>query len=240
MDVRLRRVTVRFPHRTAPALDAVDLHLPIGSRVALIGPSGSGKSTLLRTILGATPALGAVRVDGLDPYGGRRERMGIRRRTGLIRQGGDLVLGVSGRLNALAATSPTWTVPDWFTVMRGAVPPRFRPALEQLTRRHRIEDCLESRVETLSGGQRQRVALVRALLPGPELLLADEPTGGLDPVTGAAVTEALLHSSARTILVATHDLGVARRFPRVLALQSGRIVHDGTLPADAVPLVYGS
>ena len=240
MDVHLRGVTVRFPGRTAPAVDALDVHLPIGSRVALLGQSGSGKSTVLRTILGATPALGGVRVDGLDPYGGRQQRMAIRRRTGLIRQGGDLVLGVTGRLNALAATTPTWTLLDWLTVIRGGVPQRYRPRLENLTQRHRIEDCLESRVDTLSGGQRQRIALVRALLPAPELLLADEPTGGLDPVSGAAVTDALLQSEARTVLVATHDLVVARNFPRVLALRAGRLIHDGVFPADAVPLLYGS
>jgi ABC-type phosphate/phosphonate transport system ATPase subunit len=216
----------------------VDLRLQAGARVALLGPSGSGKSTLLRAILGAVPARGQLSVDGLNPYGRRSEREAIRRRTGLARQGGDLVLGLSGRVNALAGTAATWTLRDWLRVVRGGVPARYQARFGALVAHHGLEECLDARADTLSGGQRQRVAIVRALLSEPELLLADEPTAGLDPVTGATAIDAILASGARTIVVATHDLAVAARFPRVLALRTGRIVHDGVLAADAAPALY--
>ena len=87
----------------------------------------------------------------------------------------------------------------------------------------------------LSGGERQRVALVRALLGRPALLLADEPTAGLDPASAAAAVEAL-QAAGTTLVVTTHDPAVAARFGRVVALREGRVVHDGALPADLQPL----
>jgi len=240
VEVRSSGLTVWFRGRPAPALADVDLRIEAGARVALLGPSGSGKSTLLRAILGAVPAHGRVSVAGLNPYGRRSDQVAIRRRTGLVRQGGDLVFGLSGRLNALAGTTATWTLLDWYQVTRGRVPVRYLDRFATLVASHGLEEYVGARVETLSGGQRQRVALVRALLPEPELLLADEPTAGLDPVTGATAVDAILASGARTIVVATHDLAVAARFPHVLALRAGRVVHNGGLAPDAIGALYAT
>jgi ABC-type phosphate/phosphonate transport system ATPase subunit len=203
------------------------LDVQAGERVALLGPSGAGKSTLLRALLGAVPATGVIRVGGRDPYGTAADRLAIRSATGFLRQGGDLVLGLSGRVNALMGTTRAWQVSDWIRVLRGSVPARYADRLADLAERHGIGDCLSQRVDQLSGGQRQRIALVRALLPQPRLLLADEPTAGLDPVTADAATQAIHDCGAETVVVATHDLAVAARFTRVLALRQGRLVHDG-------------
>lgn len=220
--IRTEELSVAFPGRGVVAVDRISLRVAAGDRVALLGQSGAGKSTLLRALLGAVPATGTVRVGGLDPYGSAEERRAVRQSAGFVRQGGDLVLGLSARLNAVMGTTPHWGVIDWIRL----TPAAYEERLAALAEEYRIADCLAVPVRQLSGGQRQRVALVRALLPGPSLLLADEPTSGLDPVNATAAVDALLAAPA-TVLVATHDLAVARRFPRILALREGRVVYDG-------------
>jgi ABC-type multidrug transport system ATPase subunit len=242
--VSVRDLTVEFADRGVRALDAVSLEVRAGERVAVLGPSGAGKSTLLRTLLGAVPASGMVRVGGLDPYGsGARE---VRRATGFLPQGDDLILAVSARLNALLGTVPWWRPPDWARVLAGRVPHGWAERLAELAARHGVTDCLPAPAGKLSGGQRHRIALIRALLPGPRLLLADEPTTGLDPVTAAEAVRALHGAvasprpseasdpagAAVTVLAATHDATVAATFARVVALRDGRLVYDGP-PLDA-------
>jgi ABC-type phosphate/phosphonate transport system ATPase subunit len=228
MRLQLANVTVDFGTLGIRALAEVDLKIDEGEQVALLGPSGSGKTTLLRTLVGAVrPCGGQIRVGGLNPFGSSGELCRLRRATGIVRQRDDLVLGLSGRMNAVMGTVPTWGLADWFAVLRGEVPARYADRLHRLCRRHGIEACLPARVEQLSGGQRQRVALVRALLPRPKLLLADEPTNGLDPPAAATAVEALRTGDAATLVLATHDLRIAERFPRVVALRHGRVVFDG-------------
>jgi ABC-type multidrug transport system ATPase subunit len=209
-----------------------------GERVALLGPSGAGKSTLLRALLGAVPATGRVRVGGGDPYRSPREAARIRSGAGVVRQGNDLVLGVSGRLNALMGTAAAWRPRDWLRALTGRTPAPYQRRLDTLAAQHGISRCLRQPARELSGGQRQRVALVRALLNQPRLLLADEPTSGLDPVTAEAAVDAL-RTAAATVLVATHDLAVARQFPRILAMRDGRLAYDGaTLDESAAAGIY--
>jgi ABC-type phosphate/phosphonate transport system ATPase subunit len=232
IEVRCELLSVEFAHRRVRAVDRLSVHIGAGERVALLGPSGAGKSTLLRVLLGAVPATGgAVRLGGRDPHGSARESRAIRMSTGFLRQGNDLVLNSSARLNILMATSAAWRVRDWLRVLGSGVPRRYAQRLDALAARHGIRDCLPVPARQLSGGQRQRVALVRALLAEPRLLLADEPTTGLDPVTAAAAVDALstVGSPAApvTVIVATHDLALARRFPRILAMRAGRLVYDG-------------
>jgi ABC-type phosphate/phosphonate transport system ATPase subunit len=229
MRIELTDIRVEFRGRGLPALDGVHLRIEHGERVALLGPSGSGKTTLLRVVLGAIPlAAGTVQVGGHDPYGRRAETRSIRTGTGIVRQRDDLVRTLTARTNALAATTPSWSLADWAGVLSGRVPARYRDRLRELAVRHGIQDHLDARVEQLSGGQRQRVALVRALLPDARLLLADEPTAALDPHTAATAIDALLGVDGATVVVATHDLAVAARFSRTVALRHGRVVFDGT------------
>jgi ABC-type phosphate/phosphonate transport system ATPase subunit len=242
MRLELAGVTVDFPTQGVRALADVDLVVEESEQVALLGPSGSGKTTLLRLLVaGVRPVAGRVRVEGSDPFGTAAELRRVRRATGIVRQRDDLVPGLSARVNALMATAPTWGARDWLTVLRGGVPARHAERLEVLCRRHGVDTCLPARVEQLSGGQRERIALVRALLPGPRLLLADEPTTGLDPPTAAAAVEALRGADAATLLLATHDLRIAARFPRIVALRGGRIRFDGPgLRRGDIERIYGA
>lgn len=235
MDIDVRELTVQFPQRPTPALHAVDLSIAAGEHLALLGVSGSGKTTLLRCLVGAVaPTFGQVKVDGLAVHESRQSQRLIRRRTGIIRQRDDMVAGMRAQTNALVGTAWTWGVTDWLQVLAGRVPARYRQPLATLAAQHGIDEYLTARVQDLSGGQRQRVALVRALLTEPSLLLADEPTSGLDPVTAHLAVTALQGRAHATVIIATHDISVARRFPRVLALRGGEVIFDGPLPEDDV------
>lgn len=238
MSVHTEQLVVHHPGRAAPALDAVDLAVGPGEQVALLGPSGAGKSTLLRALLGAGPRRsGQVRVDGLDPYD-RFQRRRLLRATGFLAQGGDLVPVLSARANILAGSSALLDARGWLALARGRVPAQLAGEVTALAEAQGVGELLDAPVERLSGGQRQRVAVVRALLGRPRLLLADEPTAGLDPRTAASAVSALLQQAV-TLLVATHDPAVAARFGRVVALRAGRVVHDGPpLDAAAAEWVY--
>jgi ABC-type phosphate/phosphonate transport system ATPase subunit len=239
MHIELDGVTASFAGRTVPALDDVSLSVAEGEHVVLLGPSGSGKTTLLRCLLGAVaPSSGTIRVDGLDPAA-KDDLQTIRRRTGVVRQGNDLVLGLRAQTNALLGTASSWGPREWAAVLRGKVPSRYEERMRALTDAQGVQPYLRSRVEHLSGGQRQRVALVRAVLPEPRLLLADEPTSGLDPVTSQAAVDTLREASGVTVVVSTHDLAIARQFPRVVALREGRVSFDGTeLTEDDATRIY--
>jgi len=242
MDIQLSGVTMDFASHGIRVLEDLDLSIGEGEQVALLGPSGAGKTTLLRLILGAVrPVAGQVRVGGWDPLGPRAQVRSIRRATGLVRQRDDLVPGLSARVNILMGETYRWRLGDWLAVLRGVTPHRYAQQLAELSARHEIEELLGTRVEYLSGGQRQRVALVRALLPRPRLLLADESTTGLDPTRAAAALTHLRTADGATLVVTTHNLALARQFHRVVALRGGHIVFDGTdLDEHAVESIYGS
>jgi len=201
------------------ALDGVNLTVRKGEFLAVMGPSGSGKSTLLN-LLGALdrPTSGQVHVAGerltrlrdLDRFRGRT--------VGFVFQMHNLIPTLTATENVevpMRASSLSWRA------RREQAEARL--ALVGLSRR---ADHLPAQ---LSGGERQRVAIARALANDPHLLLADEPTGNLDSVSGAqvmAVFRQLNQERGMTVLVVTHDPAVARTTDRIVALQDGRIVRD--------------
>ena len=233
-------LTVEFTGRGVRALDRLTVSVTAGEHVALLGPSGAGKTTLLRAVLGAVPVTGTLRVGDADPGGSSGDARAVRRASGFIRQGDDLVLGLSARLNALMGTASGWRPRDWAAVCAGRIPAAHAPRLAALAAGLGVESCLPALAAELSGGQRKRIALIRALLPRPRLLLADEPTNGLDPVTAAVAIRALRDADGATLIAATHDLGLARQFPRVIALRGGRLAYDGPgIDATTAAAIYG-
>ncbi len=201
----------------------VDVHEEIaaGEHVAIMGPSGSGKSTLLH-ILGCLdrPDGGVYELLGRDVSRlDEAELSLVRRHTiGFVFQFFHLV----ARLTALENVE--------LPMIFAGLPPgeRRQRAMEKL-RAVGLEPRATHRPDQLSGGERQRVALARATVLEPKLLLADEPTGNLDTVSGRHVLEILerMNVAGLTLIVVTHDPAVARRARRILVLKDGRVVHRG-------------
>jgi putative ABC transport system ATP-binding protein len=202
------------------ALDGVSFAIDKGEMVAIIGTSGSGKSTLLN-ILGCldTPSSGTYRLAGRDVQGlSDDERAYVRnRQLGFVFQSFQLLTRASAVKN-VALPLVYRGVPAKERVARA------QKALERVGLAHRMHH----KPFQLSGGQRQRTAIARALVSEPSLLLCDEPTGNLDSATTEDIMALLhaLHGEGNTILVVTHDPGIAARCPREIRIFDGKIVSD--------------
>ncbi len=220
--IQLTQVTKQFDgKRRVTALEEVSLGVDRGEMAAIVGPSGSGKSTLLNLIGGLDrPSSGEVRIDGsllsgLSDDGLTRVR---RDKIGFIFQFFNLL----PTLTCVENVSLPLHLRGW---ARQKTEERSRELLELVGLGHRLEHLPEE----LSGGERQRVAIARALAVYPPILLADEPTGNLDTHTGQEILKLVhdLHDRlGATILIVTHDAGVAQSCQRTVTLRDGRIVED--------------
>ena len=202
------------------ALRGIDLDIAANEYVAVVGPSGSGKSTLMN-ILGCldTPTSGEYLLSGETVGGLDRNRLAeIRnKRIGFVFQNFNLLPYASALENV--------ELPLLF----GGVSTRERrERAEAMLRRVGLEDRMEHKPTELSGGQMQRVAIARALVNEPAIVLADEPTGNLDSASGQAIVTLFreLHAAGQTIVLITHDSGVAKLASRVVRMQDGAIVED--------------
>ena len=199
------------------ALRGLDLEVRRGQYAAIMGPSGSGKSTLLQ-IIGCldNPTAGSYRLSGEEVADLSEDELSVirNRRIGFIFQAYNLL----PRASALANVA--------LPLMYRGTPPRqrLRRAREALERVG-LGDRLDHRPNQLSGGQKQRVAIARALATDPDILLADEPTGNLDSVTGAEILELFdeLHREGRTILMVTHEREVAHHCQIIIHILDGRV-----------------
>jgi putative ABC transport system ATP-binding protein len=220
--LELRDVVKRYPGSPpVEALAGVDLTVARGELTAIVGPSGSGKSTLLNVIgLLDRATSGAVRVAGEDvAKASDAELSALRARAiGFVFQQFHLVEGLRAVDNVALGLL-------YRGVPRGERLDRAAIALRSVG----LERRVGHRPSQLSGGERQRVAIARALVGDPAIVLADEPTGNLDSRTSAEIIDLLhgLHDDGSTIVLITHDLGIARAMPRVVSISDGRIVNDG-------------
>jgi putative ABC transport system ATP-binding protein len=220
--IALTQVSKRFDgKRQVTALDQVDLTIARGEMVSLIGPSGSGKSTLLNLVGGLDhPSSGDVLIDGQSLAGLSDDDLTRVRR--------DKIGFIFQFFNLL----PTLTCLENVALplhLRGWPRRKTRERATELLDLVQLAHRLEHRPDELSGGERQRVAIARALAVYPPIVLADEPTGNLDTVTGAEILRLIRDLHARlgaTVLLVTHDLTVAHSCPRTVTLRDGRIVGD--------------
>ncbi|MHC1788217.1 ABC transporter ATP-binding protein [Solidesulfovibrio sp.] len=214
-DVRL---TLQSQAGGVNILRGVDLTAAAGEALAIMGPSGAGKTTLLMLMAGLlSPSSGTVTVAGRDLSTLNEDALAAFRRdnVGIVFQAFHLVPAMTALENA--------ALPLEFAGRADA----FDRAAESLAAVG-LAGRLQHFPAELSGGEQQRVALARALAPRPRLLLADEPTGNLDGETGERVMELLFSlSGGMTLVLVTHDAGLAGRCGRVVGIRDGRVVRDG-------------
>jgi putative ABC transport system ATP-binding protein len=223
----------RVGDQTVRALDGIDLTVPDGDYLAIMGPSGSGKSTLLH-ILGCLdrPTSGSYRLDGRE-VGTLEENdlAAVRgRKIGFIFQFFHLVPRLTAAGNV-----------ELPMVLAGLPPSERRARAAEALRRVGLSDRADHRPDQLSGGQRQRVAIARATVMNPSILLADEPTGNLDRASGHEIITLLeaMNRDGLTLILVTHDPEMGGRARRVVRLVDGRIAADGRPPA-AGPALAGA
>jgi putative ABC transport system ATP-binding protein len=204
-----------------------NLRIPAGETVALVGPSGCGKTTLLNLLSGiATPQHGTVRIEGreltlLDDAARRAFRISS---VGMVFQEFELLDYLNVEENILLP----------FLLNRvQRLASASREDIDELAESLGLKPLLARSIDRLSHGERQRVAIGRALIANPNMLLADEPTGNLDPSTRDRIVDLLFQHAARrqaTLVVATHDHNLIERFDRVIDFsqpeQSGIVLLD--------------
>ncbi|MBO9435817.1 ABC transporter ATP-binding protein [Ruegeria sp. R13_0] len=219
VSLRLNGLTKTYLQGTpgeVQVLRGIDLELQAGEAVALVAPSGAGKSTLLHIAgLLDTPDSGNVEIAGQDLAG-----KGDRTRTAMRRQGVGFVYQFHHLL-------PEFTALENITLPQLANGVSERDAQDRamsLLDRVGVAQRADHRPAALSGGEQQRVAFCRALANAPRVLLADEPTGNLDPDTSDQVFEALMtlvRDQGLSALIATHNLDLAARMDRIVRLEGG-------------------
>jgi putative ABC transport system ATP-binding protein len=219
MAIHASNVTLTLGNGEAAVeiLRGVDLAVPAGTSVALLGPSGSGKSSLMAVLAGLERAnAGSIYVDGLDFTQLNEDALARARRgrIGIVLQAFHLLPTMSALENVAVPME-----------LAGMDDPFGRAAAEltAVGLGHRLTHYPSQ----LSGGEQQRVAIARAMAPAPKIIFADEPTGNLDGATGAAVIDLLFDRRSAlgaTLLIITHDPALAARCDRVIAMQDGLVV----------------
>jgi subfamily B ATP-binding cassette protein HlyB/CyaB len=219
--IRFERVRFRYEAEGPATLDGIDLLIPPGSTLGIVGSSGSGKSTLTKLLQRLySPEAGRVLVDGVDVA--QIDPAGLRRQIGVVLQE-NMLFNRSVRDN-IALAAPAMPVE---AVIRAA---RLAGAHDFIIRLPQGYDTIvEERGANLSGGQRQRLAIARALAGDPRILLLDEATSALDAESEEIVQNNLRSmAKGRTVIIIAHRLSAVRQCDRIITIERGRIVEDGT------------
>lgn len=219
-EIECRNASFKYKPNLPPAIEALDLTIAAGERVAILGRMGSGKSTLLRLLVGLyTPTGGDVTIDGVDVR--QIDPSDLRSRMALVTQEPRLMYG-SLRDNLLLAT-PHATDDELLRVAEIT-------GVKQIAARHPLGFGMPvgERGDTLSGGQKQAIALARALLAKPRVLLLDEPTSGMDMGSERTVLNALRPiTHGRTVIIVTHKPALLEFVDRIIIFDDGVKVADG-------------
>ncbi|MEW6575448.1 MAG: ATP-binding cassette domain-containing protein [Pseudomonadota bacterium] len=221
MAIRASNVTLTLGADDAPVsiLRGVDLEVPYGISIALLGPSGSGKSSLMAVLAGLERASGGtVMVDGLDFTKLDEDELARARRgrIGIVLQAFHLLPTMTA-LENVAVPMELAGIDDPFG--------RAAKELEAVGLGHRLTHYPSQ----LSGGEQQRVAIARAMAAAPSIIFADEPTGNLDGSTGSSIIDLLFERRAAlgaTLLIITHDPALAARCDRIVTMQDGHVVES--------------
>lgn len=218
-EIEINNVTFRYENQDAAVLNKLSLKIEPGQYVAITGRSGCGKSTLLRILLGfEEPQTGAIYYDGRDLQ--TIVQKSLRRRIGTVTQDGQLFAGTI--FSNIAVSAPNLTLEEaWEAAEIAGIADDIRQMPQQM------DTLVTDGDGGISGGQRQRLLIARAIAPKPKILFLDEATSALDNVTQQKVSEAM-DSLNCTRLVIAHRLSTIRQCDRVIVLDQGKIVEDGT------------
>lgn len=220
-DLRDIRKSYRVGDGEIEILHRLNLQIPVGQYVAIMGPSGSGKSTLMQ-LLGCLdmPTDGSVSIMGEDTSSMTDDQISALRcrSLGFVFQAFHLLPSYSALANVSLAM-----------VYSGHADRSGRAQF--LLEKFGLKDRLTHRPRMMSGGEQQRVAIARSLANDPPILLADEPTGALDQANGRAILDVFdgLKAEGKTVVMITHDQAVARRAERVIEIVDGHIKSDGRI-----------
>lgn len=220
--IRLEGITkvYKMGENEVRALDGIDLHIKPKEFVSVIGPSGSGKSTLMNMI-GCldVPTSGRYWIEGIEGSKMTDNQLADLRnkKLGFIFQQYNLLPKLSALENV-----------ELPLIYRGINVAKRREMAEAALERVGLKDKMHHKPTELSGGQQQRVSIARALSSKPSLILADEPTGALDSKSGIEIMQMLhdLHKEGNTIVIITHDLGIAKQAERIVSIHDGKITSD--------------
>lgn len=218
--INFDNVSKQYKNSNTPALDGINLNIEQGEFVFLVGQSGSGKSSLLRLLLKEEkPSAGTVTVDGINVAKlPNRKVPAFRRTMGIVFQDFRLLPGKTVFDNVAFGM-------EVIGKSKKEIQQRI-PALLDLVG---LEEKAHRLPSELSGGEQQRVALARAFVNQPKLLLADEPTGNLDPSTSVGIMKLLdrINRTGTTIVMATHDVAIVDQMrKRIVQMENGKIIRD--------------
>ena len=220
--VHLNDVSMTYKSSGARAADHLDLDIGEGEFVFLVGPSGSGKTTIIKLLTGEVRAdAGEIEVNGFDLRRIRRRKLPALRRT----------LGVIFQDFRLIEDKTVYENVAFAMHVIGAGGRQIRERVPYVLKLVGLEGREKRLPQELSGGEQQRVAVARALVNAPKLIIADEPTGNLDPARSLEIMLLMqkINELGTTILVVTHEKELVNAFSkRVITLENGSIVSDGT------------